>query len=236
MTAHRMFSSASNHRGLMRFSPDSRWLAWITRAQDDPHYCTWNVGTDLGEQQQPRRVPARAKPRLALGHFESVSFDPQSKPTVTTHLQFHFQDKETDNSVWVWDNNTGELLVVMAGHSDLVNHATFSPDGRRILSASEDGTAKVWDAESGVCLLSLEGHEAELTRAIFSLDGCYIATASRDGNVHLWRGEDGMRLTTFAEHTTGVTHLVFSPDGRTLASGDLSGIVHIRDISGLVRH
>ena len=174
-----------------------------------------------------------AKPDAALGDFKSLSFDPQSKRTVTTH--WDSPNEKTGSCMRIWDHDTRELLVEMAGHSDRVSHATFSPDGRRILSASYDGTARVWDAQSGVCLFSLDGHEREVTGAIFSPDGRYIATASRDRNVHLWRGEDGMRLATFAEHTIGVTDLVFSPDGRTLASGDHVGIVHIRDISGLIR-
>ena len=214
------------------FSPDSRWLAWVAKDRSNPHYYVWNVGPDTDEP--PRRVLAVAKPDAVLKDFESLSFDPLSKRTVTTH--FHYLELKMDYFMRVWDNDTGELLVEMTGHSDRVSHAAFSPDGRRVLSASWDRSAKVWDAESGLCLFSLEGHQDALTKAIFSTDGCYIATASRDRNVHLWTGEDGMRLATFAEHTMGVTHLVFSPDGRTLASGDDDGIVHIRDISGLVQH
>ena len=236
MIEHRIVSQETDvhHRSwyITGFSPDSRWLAWVATSGSDPRYYVWNVGTNMDEP--PRRVPAVAKLDTALGNFRSLSFDPQSKRTVTTHSRL--PNGEMDYCVRIWDNETGELLVVMPGHSGLANYASFSPDGGRVLSASEDGTAKVWDAESGVCLLSLEGHEAELTNAIFSPDGRYIATASGDRNVLLWRGEDGMRVVTFAEHTNWVTHLVFSPDGRTLASGDFSGIVHIRDISGLVRH
>ena len=174
-----------------------------------------------------------AQPDGVLGNFYTLSFDPQSKRTVTTHLDL--PNEKMDSCVRIWDIDTGELLVVMVGHSGIVTRATFSPDGRRVLSASMGATAKVWDAESGVCLLTLEGHEAEPPEAIYSPDGCYIATASNDMNIRLWTG-DGVRLATFAEHTTRVEHLAFSPDGRTLASGDDDGIVHIRDLSGLIGH
>ena len=175
-----------------------------------------------------------AKLDTALGNFRSLSFDPQSKRTVTTHSRL--PNGEMDYCVRIWDNDTGELLVVMSGHSERMTHAEFSPDGRRVLSASHDGTARVWDAESGVCLFSLEEHKTALMKAIFSLAGCYIVTASSDRNVRLWRGEDGIRLATFAEHTAGGMDLVFSPDGQTLSSGDWDGIVHIRGISGLAQH
>ena len=216
-----------NYMQLKGFSPDSCWLAWVAGKDSDPHYYVWNVGTNTDEP--PRRVPPVAQPDATLGSFHSLSFDPQSRRTVTTQKSF---DEMKDYRVRVWDNNTGELLVVMAGHSKDVVNACFSPDGARVLSRSVDGTAKVWDAGSGVCLLSLKGHEDALSSAIFSPDGCYIATASEDGIVRLWRGEDGECLATVAEHTNVVTHLVFSPDGRTLASGGVDGIVHIRDIKG----
>ena len=128
-----------------------------------------------------------ATPDYPLGEFRSLSFDHRSKRVVTTHGRS--RNGESDLRVRVWDNDTGELLVTMSGHSEQVTHASFSPDGRRILSASWDSTAKVWDAASGACLLSLEGHKAGLTKAIFSPDGCYIATASRDRDVRLWRGD-----------------------------------------------
>ena len=217
-----------NEWGLMGFSPDSRCLAWLMLNDDDPHYSVWNVGT--GPDAPPRRVPTQ--PGSGLGQFESVSFDPRSKRTVTTHSEL--PNGEMDCSVRAWDNDTGQLLVVMAGHSGRVTRAGFSPDGRRVLSVSMDGTAKIWDAESGVCLLSFEGEGARLRKAVFSPDGCYIATASYDKNVQLWRG-DGVRLATFAEHMAWVAHLAFSPDGRTLASGDDAGIVHIRDIGASIR-
>ena len=232
MIEHRVYSQFESSADIlcnMDFSPDSRWLTWIVLDKDDHHYSAWNVGTDPDEP--PRRVPT--KPGPALGQFMSVSFDPQSKRTVSVHWEF--PNGEMDCSVRVWDNETGELLASMGGHSERATHASFSPDGRQVLSASMDGTAKVWDAESGVCLLSLDRHGAGLTKAIYSPDGCYIATASEDETVRLWRG-DGMCLATFAEHTTRVTDLAFSPDGHTLASGDGDGIVHIRDLGGLIPH
>ena len=44
----------------------------------------------------------------------------------------------------LWDADTGQALLTLAGHTDTVNTAVFSPDGAYILTASGDGTARIW--------------------------------------------------------------------------------------------
>ncbi|MBZ0173158.1 MAG: hypothetical protein K8E66_12310, partial [Phycisphaerales bacterium] len=58
----------------------------------------------------------------------------------------------------------------------------FSPDGKRIVTSSLDGTARVWDATSGQELVSLEGYTGEMSSAAFSPDGSRIVTAGRGSN------------------------------------------------------
>lgn len=45
----------------------------------------------------------------------------------------------------LWDVETSTLLTVFKGHTGRVNHAVFSPDGKKILTASDDNTARLWD-------------------------------------------------------------------------------------------
>ena len=56
--------------------------------------------------------------------------------------------------------------------------AAFSPDGARILTASDDKTAKLWDAGSGKLIASF-AHQHAVNHAAFSPDGARILTASR---------------------------------------------------------
>lgn len=80
-------------------------------------------------------------------------------------------------------------------HQDAVNHATFSPDGARILTASRDKTAKLWDAIAGKLIASFD-HPNGLYHAAFSLDGARILTASGDA-AKLWDAVSGKLVASF---------------------------------------
>jgi WD40 repeat protein len=64
--------------------------------------------------------------------------------------------------------------------------AAFSPDGQRIVTASNDDTAGVWSAE-GQLLAELKGHTDAVLQATFSADGQRILTASGDKTARVCR-------------------------------------------------
>ena len=83
--------------------------------------------------------------------------------------------------------------------------AAFSPDGKRIVTASFDKTARLWDAESGKQIGEpLMGHTDAVRSAAFSPDGKRIVTASLDNTARLWDAESGKQI---GEPLTGHTDL-----------------------------
>ena len=62
-----------------------------------------------------------------------------------------------------------------------VNSAQFSPDGQRVVTASEDRTARLWDAATGKAIGEPMKHEDAVYSAQFSPDGQRVVTASDDG-------------------------------------------------------
>ncbi len=67
--------------------------------------------------------------------------------------------------------------------------AVFSPDGKRILTASDDKTARIWNADGSGQPIILRGHEDAVSSAVFSPDGKHVLTASRDSTARIWNAD-----------------------------------------------
>ncbi|HTI70378.1 MAG TPA: protein kinase [Candidatus Limnocylindria bacterium] len=121
------------------------------------------------------------------------------------------------NDVRVFNAATGAPESPVMPHTNAVRRARFSPDGRRILTASDDFTARIWDVTSGRELIPTLCHPAAVLDGMFSPDGRTIATACSDGNGRLWEATTGRLLGTLP-HAKKVTSILFSPDGRLVAT------------------
>ena len=106
----------------------------------------------------------------------------------------------------------------------------YSPDGRRIASASGDKSVKVWDAATGQEPLTLRGHTAIVQGVAYSPDGRRIASAGYDGTVKLWDAATGQEALTLRGAPNFVFGVAYSPDGRHIAfTGATAWMVRVCD-------
>jgi hypothetical protein len=132
-----------------------------------------------------------------------------------------------DGTARVWDAMNGVEKARLAGHTNWVWKARFSPDSKWVVTASRDLTARVWNARTGALKLTLTGHTASVLDAAFSPSGTEIATASADQTVRIWNAETGELVRTLSGHEARVNALAVSPDGQLIASADGAGMVRL---------
>jgi hypothetical protein len=106
--------------------------------------------------------------------------------------------------------------------------AAFSPDGTRIIAASEDDSASVWEAASGRVIATLKGHESEVTFAAFSPDGNRVVTGSKDGTTRVWNVASGLETAALDDEGL-ITSAAFSPDGTRIVTASWAGTARLWD-------
>ncbi|MBD2356212.1 hypothetical protein H6G41_16525 [Tolypothrix sp. FACHB-123] len=118
----------------------------------------------------------------------------------------------------------------LRGHVRGVKSVQFSPDGKYLATAGEDGTARLWDT-TGKKLLQLRGYQDLVYSVQFSLDGKYLVTVEGYSTVRLW-DISGKELAQLRGHQGGVYSVQFSPNGKYLVTAGGDGTARLWDISG----
>jgi len=112
-------------------------------------------------------------------------------------------------------------------HDGHITSVCFSPDGKRIVTGSQDKTSKVWDVVTGNELATLRGHAGFVMAVSFSPDGTRIVTGSLDSTAKLWDATTGTELATLRGHSAVVKSVSFSPDGTRIATASLDRTIKL---------
>ncbi len=132
----------------------------------------------------------------------------------------------TRHRLMLVDAASGNELRTLPGHDAAITAAAFSPDGTRLVSASDDRTLMLWDVRNGRRLATLSGHTAPVLAVAFNPSGSLIASGAGDSTIRLWDG-NGRLARTLSGHTNAVRSVAFGPEGTTLASGSDDGTLRL---------
>jgi WD40 repeat protein len=131
----------------------------------------------------------------------------------------------------MWDMASGKLLWEVR-HGNTVRSVAFSPDGKFVLSASNDVTARLWNADDGKQIGPDLIHRGEVFIAAFSPTGRLAVTGGYDATVRLWEIPSGRAVGEPMHHEGIVTAADFSADGKLLlTAGSLDRSARLWDVT-----
>ena len=163
---------------------------------------------------------------VQLGHaggVKAVVFSPDGKRALSG---------SGDQTLKLWEVDTGREIRTLTGHTHSVESVAFSPDGKRALSGSGDQTLKLWDVETGREIRTLTGHTSYVFAVAFSPDGKWALSGSWDETLKLWDVSTGREIRTLTGHFNYyVIAVAFSPDGKRALSGSWDETLKLWDVS-----
>ncbi len=149
-----------------------------------------------------------------------------------TDVSFSHKDKmlasaSWDNTIKLWDANTGKEIHTLKGHTNAVMSVSFGSDDKTLASGSFDGTAKLWDVNTGEEIYTLTGHKNIVKSVSLSSKRKMLASGSFDNTIILWDTSTGGKIHTLKGHEDVVEDVTFSLDGKMLASASRDDTVKI---------
>ncbi|MEH1821609.1 MAG: serine/threonine-protein kinase [Nostoc sp.] len=181
----KLLASASYDRTIRLWQIPTRGRGAGSRGQGDMNSAELKDYPQGAEDISPFPLPVENRPCSLLstlsGHawaVLTVAFSPDGQILATG---------SDDNTIKLWEVNTGQLISTLVGHSWSVVAVAFTADGETLLSASCDKTVKLWRVSTAEEIVTLSGHVDSVSAVAVSKVTQLIASGSRDKTIKLWQ-------------------------------------------------
>lgn len=211
----------SPDRLLSCFSPDGRRILFTCEKYVDIVYSLRVCDVESGAAVFDIR---------SSHYIYTCAFSPDGKRIVTGGGTFELGYNEYGTYgplngkgiIEIWDVRTGRKSLSWTGHSNIIVSCGYSPDGKQILTGSNDGVIKIWDAKSGTELFLLSRNDIVkksigLHKCMYSPDGSLVA-ANTTSDIGFWSKETGEYKFTLGDFGGSINDFCFSPDGRKISA------------------
>jgi WD40 repeat protein len=126
---------------------------------------------------------------------------------------------DSESKIKIWDLKTGKLVATLKGHTNGVRCLAWTPDGKTLISGSNDYSIRTWNTSNWKQIAVFDGHTSLVYNIAISPNGRILASASYDNTARLWNLDNNQPINSPLNHTRRVTVVSFSADGKLLATG-----------------
>jgi small GTP-binding protein len=120
--------------------------------------------------------------------------------------------------------------MVLKSHTGFIFGVALTPDGKTIVSSSEDKTIKLWDLKTGKCRATLKGHNEKVYCVALTPDGKTIVSGADDKTIKLWDLKTRKCRDTLKGHTELVINLALTSEGKTIVSTSYDNTLKLWDL------
>ena len=181
-------------------------------------------------KSKPKRPSGRKRPPIRSPRRTLLSHEDRVETVAVTADGRRAVSGSVDNTLRVWDLDTGACTAVLEGHQGEVMGVTVTTDGRRAVSGSADRTVRVWDLDTGACTAVFARHGGAVAGVAVTTDGRRAVSGSADRTLRVWDLDTGACTAVLEGHQGEVTGVAVTVDGRRAVSGSFDNTLRVWDL------